>query len=233
MNDSYLCIDIGTSSIKALEKDAAGNVLRWGLLERRGRPFHTTIQPLDETDAARHLMLLLKKMGATSDKAVASVPAFLALTTVAEAADPSFVPAAAGTFQLASIKLPDDRCFLYAAPNDVIEKYQRIFESAGLNLKKMELESVALANRLAGPELILIVDLGHRFTTFTVAENGKPVFISQTDFATASFDGVSASGVANVIMKKTEEISRRHSVKQVVFSGGQKGTFDVVLGLWL
>lgn len=224
MRENYLFVDIGTGSIKALEKDAAGNVLRWGLLERRSRPFHATIQPLDEIDTARHLELLLEKMGATAVAAVASVPLFSVFTAIAGAADPLFIPAAAGTFQLASVKLADNLYFLYAAPNDIIEKYRRIFESAGLDLKKLELESVALANRFAGSERILIVDAGHRFTTFTVAERGKPLFVSGTDFA-------AASGTANVIIERTNEIARRHPVKRIVSSGGRDGAFDVVLGL--
>lgn len=229
MSGNYLAVDIGTSSIKAVEKAANGEILRWGMLERRSKPFHSTIHPLEVNDAAKYLRVLIDKMRADgpfqSANAVASVPPFAAFSAFAPEPDPRFIPAAAGTFQLASIKLRDDWHFLYAAPHDVVEKYSKILDLAGFDLRKLELENVALAKSLAGVnERVLLVDFGHRSTSFTVVENGLPIFVDQTDFATASAN-------KDVIMNKTEIIAANWQVRRVITSGGEKGAFDVVSGL--
>lgn len=210
MNEAYIAIDIGTSSIKILEKNADGGVLRWGILERRGKPFHTSISPLDEKDATRHLKMLLEKMGATAAEAVASLPAFLVFTAIAEAADPKFIPAPPETFKLDAYPIDDFQFFLVATPKDVVEKYEKIFDGAGLKLEKLELESLSLAKTLGNSsEPTLIMDVGDRSTTLTVAQNGKPVFLEQTDFA-------ASSGAPGVILDKVRKISAQRGIKNII-----------------
>ena len=151
MDDSYLCIDIGTSSIKAVEKDAGGRTVRWGILERRGGSFHTNIQPLDVADAARHLKILIEKMylGALGIKApieaVASVPAFLLLFAIADVPDSHRIPAAPETFRAFGVQLESGKYLLIGLPDEITEKYVKIFTLAGLELVHMESESAALA----------------------------------------------------------------------------------------
>ena len=60
MNEVY--IDIGTNTIRALEKGANGEVLKWGKLERLAKPFHTSILPMDKSDIIKHLRILFAKM---------------------------------------------------------------------------------------------------------------------------------------------------------------------------
>lgn len=209
----YLCVDIGTSSIKAVEKDENGQVIRWGILERRGNPFHTSIQPIKIEDAAPNLARLVSAMGATATKAVASIPAFLAITSVAEAPDPKYVPAAPGTFSMSAVPV-NEKFFLAAIPNAVGEMYADIFARAGLALDRITLESAALAAALGTEAMpVLIIDVGDRSTTFTVAQDGSVKYIEQTDFALASH-------APDVIISKAEKIAANFKTKKNVLSGG-------------
>lgn len=242
--ENYLCIDIGTSSIKAVEKDGNGIALRWGILERRGKPFHSSIQPLDIEDAVRHLKMLVEKMGSTARAAVASIPAFLALIAVAESNDPKFVPAAPGTFTMSAESIDWAKYLLVAIPNAVAEKYSELFWKAGLALEKVTLESSALAASLGrDPAPALITDVGDRSTTFTVAQEGRVKYIEQTDFAMASLkpdrapyinrDGLTenitvsansdsgeekdaSSYVRGVILRKAEKIAANFQTKKQI-----------------
>lgn len=220
--ETYICIDIGTSSIKAVEKTGDGQAIRWGILERRSRPFHTSIQPIDLEDTAKHLKMLIERMrsfdglGEYYDKmpAVASVPAFLALTALAGSNDPRALPAVPGTYHSAAVEIDWGRYFLAAIPNDVVEKYAKIFHLAGLRLEKIELESASLARTLAAdPGRSLIIDVGDRSTTLTVAQGGAVRYFEQTDFAMAS-------GVWDVIIKKAEKIAAAHETKKNILCGG-------------
>jgi hypothetical protein len=231
MSESYLAVDIGTGSIKAVEKDDNGNAARWGILDRRGRPFHANIQPLDVADASRHLKMLIDKMYLdrlgikAPTEAVVSVQAFLLLSAVAPAPEARFIPAAMGTFRLASIGLESGNYLLMGLPNDVTEKYVRIFNLAGLNLIHMESESSALARTLGQEsEPLLIVDVGDRHTTFTAAQNGRPIFIGKSDFGVASENPdrvpyiTPQSYVRDVIMKEAEKIVAAKDLKKIVYN---------------
>lgn len=63
--------------------------------------------------------------------------------------------------------------FLAAVPKDQAERYKNIFVSAGLNLKALELENIALSRALAQGDFspLVIVNLGGRSTSITVFDN--------------------------------------------------------------
>lgn len=222
MNNNYLCVDIGTTAIKVIEKDDGGKAVKWGILERPGKPFHSNIQSLEIDDAARHLKILVEKMGVKTTAAVASVPGFLALRAEAESPDEKFIPAPVGTFTMSAIALGLGRYFLVAIPNDIAGKYAKIFQLADLALEKIEMESAAVARLLAKDhEPVLIADIGGRSTTFTVAAGGSVKYIAQTDFALASMDSASSSqDVQDVIMKEVERIAHKIWYKKIILCGG-------------
>ncbi len=214
MIGTYIAIDIGTTAIKAVEKNDAGRPLRWGILEKPGEPLHTNIRPFDPRVVGGYLRQLVRKMGAETTTAVASVPAFLTITALADFPDERFVPAAPGSFRLSVSQLPDGRFFLRALPNDVMERYEKAFEVAGLELKHLEMESFAAANLLAdGPGRTLIADIGKRATTFTVAENRRVIFTKHSDFALAS-------NAPDVILEEADNIAKRYGVKRKIWCGG-------------
>jgi type IV pilus assembly protein PilM len=90
---SVLGIDIGTTSIKAIEvrRGAQGQkpaITNYGMLESRGSvsranmAFQTSTLKLFDKEAGNFLSLLLKRMQPTTTIAVASLPLFSAFTTV-------------------------------------------------------------------------------------------------------------------------------------------------------
>lgn len=222
MDESYLCIDIGTSSIKALEKDASGKVLRWGILERRAKPFHSSIQPIDVDDASEVLASLLSRMGVEARSAVMSLPSFYVFTAIADVVDPKLIPAIPSTYRLEAVRLDDGRYFISAIPKEITEKYEEIATACGLRLDRLELESSAIAHRFRNnTQRNLIVDIGSRSTTFSVAHNGSPEYIFHSDFG-------GASQALDVIMNKTREIAEKQGINQVLFSNS---VFNIANGL--
>lgn len=221
MNKSYLCIDIGTVSIKAAEKDFSGRILKGGSLKRLDRPFHTNILSLDEAGTIQCLKALLTRMESGTYLAVASLPAFYAFTTVAPILDPKYIPAQPAIYKMDAIRLEDGKYFLVAIPREIIEKYKRIFKAVGLKLVRLELESFALARTHGlSSEPSIIIDVGERSTTFTIAKNGRAELISQTDFSLAS-------QAPNVILEKARNLALSRNIRNVI----KARNFSVVDGL--
>ncbi len=205
----YLCIDIGTNSIRVLEKDSSGKISRWGKLERPAKPFHTSISPMEEKDVVEHLGILLAKMNVTPRAAVAYIPAFLTFTAIAESADLNRIPAAPGTFKIDAVGIAPNKFFLTAVPNDVIEKYGRVLGGVGFESASWESKSLILAKNFSNSvESILIVDLDERSTTFVVARNAQPIFVEQTDFTLASDS-------PDVILNKVKNIVAEKKIKNI------------------
>lgn len=204
-----LFVDIGTNSIKALEKDSEGKILRWGKLERASKPFHTSIQPMEEKDVIEHLKMLLAKMDALLHGVVVIIPAFLTFTTIAESSHPKHIPAADGTFHFDSVNLAPGAFFLTAVPKDVIEKYGRILGAIGCQSASWESKAAILAKNFdVGKEPVLVVDLDDRSTAFVVAQEGKPVFTEHTDFS-------QASGTPDVILNKVKNLVAEKKIKNI------------------
>lgn len=204
-----------------MEKKSDGTVLRWGYLERKDKPFHTSISTLNEKEAIFSLKQLLNKMGAESKQAAVSLPPFLVFTAIVDSPDPKHVPAAPGTFQFGAAEINAGKFFLAAIPNSVIEKYQRIFASLGMDILRLEPESVPLARiHSKKNEPTLIVDVGHRSTSFTISHKGQVYFIAHTDFGVAS-------GSPDVIINRAKEIAKARKIKHIV-SANQ---FSIVNGL--
>ena len=69
---------------------------------------------------------------------------------------------------------PNVEVFLAAVPKDEAERYKNIFLAAGLNLKALELENIALSRVLIGEEKapLVIVNLGGRSTSIVIIDRG-------------------------------------------------------------
>src|SRR3989344_1217895 len=115
---NYLCIDIGTGSIKAVEKSADGRILRWGMLEKTDGPLQSSIQPLDEALAIHYLKTLVAEMHTESQDAVVSLPAFEVFTAIAPAVDPQYIPMSPNTFKLEAFPVNNKSFFLAAVPDN-------------------------------------------------------------------------------------------------------------------
>lgn len=212
----YLAVDIGTNSIKILEKDDTGKVLKWGRLERK-QPFQTNITPLDEKAAVYFSKSLLELMKAESGEAVVVLPDFLFYTMIADDPDIRQIPAAPETFHFQAFALPSlagqaGKFLLVAIPKDIVEKYIGVFSGLGIKIRSIELQGFVLA-RVFGKSQnpTLVVDIGERRTSFVVAKDGFPNFIARTDFGMAS-------KAPDVIMNKVKEIAGAYDVKNIFYT---------------
>lgn len=98
---------------------------------------------------------------------------------------------------------------LVAVPQDTIVKYQRIAELAGLHLKIIEIETIAAARALVGPDpsALLLVDIGSRATVITVVDEGYVRITRSIDTAGGDLTQVIANGL-NVSPVKAEMIKK-------------------------
>ncbi len=71
-------------------------------------------------------------------------------------------------------KYPNVEIFLAAVPKAEAEKYKNIFALAGLNLRALELENIALVRSLIGEDLspMAIINLGGRSTSIFIIDKG-------------------------------------------------------------
>mgnify|MGYP001610404817 CR=1 FL=1 len=69
---------------------------------------------------------------------------------------------------------PNVEVFLAAVPKDEAERYKNIFLSAGLNIRALELENIALIRALIGddPAPLAVVNLGGRSTSIIIVDKG-------------------------------------------------------------
>lgn len=241
----YLGIDIGTTSIKAIEVDEGSRMPRlinYAILEsqasltRANSVFQTSTLKLFDEEIAELLKLMLKKMNPGTAEVVASLPAFAAFVTVLNFPEMNDADLAqAMSFQAKQyIPLPlsevavdwvrvgkykDDQGFsfdqvmLISVPQEQIRKYKKVFADAGLKLRVLEIEPLALARSLVGPDPTptFVVDIGSRSTTIAVIDKGQMVFSAQSDFAGASLTQALAESL-NINPLRAEELKRERGI---------------------
>jgi type IV pilus assembly protein PilM len=103
--------------------------------------------------------------------------------------------------------------FLVSIPNEKIESYATIFGKAGFILDGFEVEHISTARALT-PGLkqpLLIVDIGGRSTTFTVAKNGVALFAGQTDFSSSSLTQALATAL-NISPRRADNLKRQTTI---------------------
>lgn len=241
--ETYLGIDIGTTSIKAVEIERSrknkpvlknyGILETYNYLERFNEVLQTSSLKLVDTETATYLKLLIKKAGLKANKVIASLPAFSAFTTlielplvpetelrkIMEFQAKQYIPLTLSAVTIDWVKVGErtdengakkQQIFLISILNEQIEKYKKIFEAAGLKLVAMELEGLSLARALTSgaKEPVLIIDIGARSSSFSIAQNGFLKFVGQTDFAGGSLTQVLASGL-NVSARTAEELKKK------------------------
>jgi type IV pilus assembly protein PilM len=191
-------------------------IVNYGLLESSGylaranQALQTSNLKIFESDVTELLKTVIHEMGVTAKNVIASLPAFAAFVTVLDFPKmrkeetekamqyqaKQYVPLPLSEVALDWINVgefEDDNGFahqkmlLMSVPLEQIKKYQRIFASAGLFLRALEIESLSLARIFGGdPTPTIIVDIGSRSTNIVFLENGQLAWNAQSDFAAAS-----------------------------------------------
>lgn len=221
--------------------DKGPRVLNYGLLESSGylaranQALQTSSLKIFEADVIELLKALIDQMGVRTTHVVASLPPFAAFTTILD-----FPPMDKAEIEKAMVyqakqyvPLPlsevaldwmsvgeynDDKGFthqkimLISVPKEQIEKYQRMFKAAGLDLKALEIETLSLARTLGDdPTPTLVIDIGSRSTNIIFMQNGRITFSGQSDFGGASLtQAVSSSLSINPL--RAEELKREKGI---------------------
>ncbi|HEY4496672.1 MAG TPA: pilus assembly protein PilM, partial [Candidatus Paceibacterota bacterium] len=176
-----------------------------GHLDRINDAIQTSSLKMMDKDVIGLLELLMKQIKVRSKKANVSIPSFSSFTTLLDipAMSPKEMTQAIYYQAKAFVPIPlqdvtidwtvvgeyeDERgvkkqqIFLVSVPNEVIKRYQRIFGAVGLSLQALEIEGFSTARVLSRKEQgdVLIVDIGGRSTTISVASKGFLKFNAQT-----------------------------------------------------
>ena len=208
----------------------------YGHLERVNNAIQTSALKIMEADTIQLLKTLIKHSNFKSRDAIASIPSFAAFITLFEMPQMDDADIAKTMqFQIGQyIPLPitevsidwlkvgerqDDQGFvkeqilLVSIPNETIEKYQRIFSAAGLRLRAMEIESLALLRSVADAAMppTLVVDIGSRSTNIAVVDKGNLRYNVQTDMSGAGITQALAGGLG-VKIRRAEKLKRERGI---------------------
>lgn len=202
-------------------------------LEDLGKSLQTSAKPLDLEKITQLLKQLVRESVIHSTELVGSVPAFHTFTTLLEMPVMSdretvqamqfqakqYVPLPLESVTLDWMRVgtrQDEESRQYqhilfvAVPNEEIQRYRDIFQSAGLKLSILEVEGVSLARilTLEKESPTMIIDIGSRSTTLIIARHGLMQAAGQTDFAGDSFTKTLADGL-NLRRRRAEDLKKQ------------------------
>ncbi len=214
----------------------------YGLLESRSSllrantALQTSALKIFEEEVVELLKAVIKQMKPITTEAIASLPIFSAFTTVLTFPEMSkdelersmvfqakqYIPLPISEVAIDWMKIDeykDDKGFLYqeifliSVPQEQIKRYQRIFKTAGLNLRALEIENLSLTRALVGNDQTptFIVDIGSRSTMIAIIDKGLIHFSGQSDFAGASLTQAISSSL-NINPLRAEELKKERGV---------------------
>ncbi|MEK7195935.1 MAG: type IV pilus assembly protein PilM [Patescibacteria group bacterium] len=230
----------------------------YGHLERLNNAIQTSTLKMLDKETGELMNQLLRNLKIKTTDVIASLPTFSAFTALldvpvmspqetAQAMEyqaKAFVPLPISEVSIDWLPVGEyedekgikhQQVFLVSVPNEQVRKYQRIFKSAGLNLKALEIEGVSLARVLTAgdPTTTLIVDIGSRSTALLVAEKGLLKYSVQTDWGGGSLTQAVSSSLG-INIKRAEELKKQ---KGLLGTGGEyelstlmMPLLDVILG---
>ncbi|MBI2459632.1 MAG: type IV pilus assembly protein PilM [Parcubacteria group bacterium] len=203
-HESYLGIDIGSSSIKIVElKNQGGKVrlLSYGFSENP--------DDLDKTSPAKIAGVIKEicaKAGLVSRKAVSALPTFSVFSSIINltGVDKKDLPSAINWEAKKVIPLPPEemildwkkientdptadknniKILLTGAPRTLVKRYIEIFKNAQINLLSLETETFALIRSLLGNDKspVMAVEIGAKTTSFTIIDQSIPVLNRSID----------------------------------------------------
>ena len=238
---SIKLVELGLAGGKAELKNY-GSLEVKGHLEKVNDAIQTSSLEAIDRDTAELLKTLVNNVNPGTKDAFASLPAFSAFTSLIELPDmQDSETAQAMEYQAQSlVPMPIDKVhldwfrvgrgqdsngvkqqqvFLVAVPKQQVNKYQTIFSDAGLNLKALELETVASARLLTMGDsaLTLIIDIGARSTAVSVAQNGLLLHSAQADFAGSSLTQAISRGLG-INIQRAEVLKKQ---KGLLGRGGE------------
>ncbi|TSC60583.1 MAG: Uncharacterized protein LiPW15_461 [Parcubacteria group bacterium LiPW_15] len=229
--------------IAELEKGkSAPRLLNYALLEtesallRANTALQTSSLKLFDKDTVEFLKMLVAQMKPKTTNVVASLPLFSAFTTILTLPemDPKDLEQAVQFQARQYIPLPisevaldwskvgeveDDQggkvsqILLISVPQEQIKKYQNIFQSAGLVLRALEIESLSLLRSVIGndPTPTMLIDIGSLTTDILIVDGGSLKYSGQTDFSGSSLTQALATSL-NINPLRAEELKRERGI---------------------
>ena len=196
---NQLGVDFGTSFLKIVELKKEGEKSRlenYALVDLAS--LHKDSLNIQESELIETLKQALSEAKIETRQANVSVPLSSSFSTIItvpfmsdkELADAisfearQYIPSSAGEVSLDWIELSRDeiekkiQVLLMAVPVETVNKYSRIAEGAGLELKSLEIESFSMMRSLVGEAFTGIccaVEIGYRSTNIVVIDKGRVV----------------------------------------------------------
>jgi len=219
----------------------APRVVNYGMLESSGylaranQALQTSGLKIFEQDAVALLKALVKQLGTSTKDAIASLPPFDVFMTIIDfpamdAKDVAkalvyqakqYVPMPLSEVALDWMKITDyqddkgfahQKILLISVPQEQIKKYQHMFQTAGLRLRALEIESLSVARIFAGdPTPTIIVDIGSRSTNIIFMEKGVLAWSAQSDLAAASLTQALVTSLG-INPMRAEELKRERGI---------------------
>jgi type IV pilus assembly protein PilM len=232
----FLGIDIGTTSLKIVElkrKEGRVELSNYGILEKYGHLERindaiqtSTFKLLEESTALllKQLLRTAKLDAVTSYMTLPGFSGFVSLIEFPEMKEKELAKAiryqagqyvpmslAEMTLDWQIIERENDRMqvLLMAVPTEIIHRYIRIAKLAKLNLKGLELETVATARLLGTKEKspAIVVDIGGRTTSISVIDRGNLRQTHNIDTAGGDLTQVISSGLG-ISPLRAEEVKK-------------------------
>jgi len=236
----FLGIDIGTTSIKLVELQKTrqkieltnyGILEKYGHLERINDAIQTNSFKLLEESTALLLKQLIEKSKTRNRQTYIALPSFSGFISIMELPEMSDKELAkAVNFQAGQyIPMPLQETtldwqiiertngkiivLLMAVPTDIIKRYVQSAELAKINLKGLELETVAIARLLGKKEkgTVALVDIGGRSTSINIMDKGALRTSYNVDTAGGDFTQVISSGLG-INPLRAEELKRAYGL---------------------
>jgi type IV pilus assembly protein PilM len=246
-------IDIGTSTIKIVEIAKESGKFR---LKSSGIVGHKAVKPEQITDdkgfgiLAESVKKLHKEAKVSSKDAAIALPETQVYTRTIrfplltdseiasavkwEAEQYIPIPVDEAIVQHAIIEKTESNpaqvvVLLVAAPKQLVEKYAKVVEMAGLTLSFVETELIALTRALAPTDqTVMIVDLGARSTNIAISKNAQLVFSRSIPTAGEAFTRAVAQ-ILGVQEAQAEEYKRTYGLSNSQLEGKVKEALEPVM----
>jgi len=232
----FLGIDIGTTSLKIVElkrKEGRVELSNYGILEKYGHLERindaiqtSTFKLLEESTALllKQLLRTAKLDAVTSYMTLPGFSGFVSLIELPEMKEKELAKAiryqagqyvpmslAEMTLDWQIIERENDRMqvLLMAVPTEIVHRCIRIAKLAKLNLKGLELETMATARLLGTKEKspAIVVDIGGRTTSISVIDRGNLRQTHNIDTAGGDLTQVISSGLG-ISPLRAEEVKK-------------------------
>lgn len=249
-------IGTSSIKIVELEKTATGlRLFNYGIMEDSdffGDMSSESTVPsglkMSDEGIALAIKRLIIEAGIKTKGAVMSIPIFSSFITVMElpnlnekelvSAVPfearSYIPVPLSEVVLDWLIIPKEASssagkvtvLLIAVPKEVVSKYQRVAEAAGLNLEALESESFSLARILIGSDsgTVMLADLGARNTNLTIMDRSFIFMSHSADLSGKEITKVISRSL-NITPDRAEELKKTSGI---VSAGADKGIAQVI-----